>query len=103
MAPKTKEQKAKKLDVKYIHERDALTWALDKAFEVATEEMCVDDVFHFETLARMARVYELGNHGRWSRLGDEIHELEAAEDKRSKEDEARAEAELAGDCERDEH
>jgi len=102
MTPKTPEQKAKKLDIKYIHERDALTWALDKAFEVAKEEMCVDDVFHFETLARMARVYELGDHERWSKLGEEIHELVADEDREEAEDEGFSEAELRGDIERDE-
>jgi hypothetical protein len=102
MTPKTPEQKAKKLDIKYIHERDALTWALDKAFEVATEEMCVDDVFHFDTLKRLAKVYELGDYERWGRLSDDIHELTATEDREKAEDEGFSEAELRGDIERDE-
>ena len=102
MGMKTPEAKAKKLEVKYIHERDALTWALDKAFEVAKEEMDVDDVFHFDTLARVARVYELGNHERWAQLSDDIHELMAAEDRASERMLQEAEVELMGDIERDE-
>ena len=98
----TPESKIKKLQIKYAHERDALVWALDKAFEVAKEEMDTDDVFHFDTLRRLARVYELGDSERWERLSDEIHELMAAEDKRNKENEEAAEVELAGDIERDE-
>lgn len=102
MTPKTPEAKAKKLEVKYATERDALVWALDKAFEVAKEEMDVDDVFHFDTLARVARVYELGNHERWAQLSDDIHELMAAEDRASERMLQEAEVELMGDIERDE-
>ena len=54
----TPESKIKKLQIKYATERDALVWALDKAFEVAKEEMDTDDVFHFDTLRRLARVYD---------------------------------------------
>ncbi len=52
MSKRTPEVNAKKLEVKYATERDALVWALDKAFEVAKEEMHTDDVFHFGTLRR---------------------------------------------------
>ena len=33
----TPESKIKKLQIKYAHERDALAWAFDKAFEVAQD------------------------------------------------------------------
>ena len=103
MTKQSQESKVKKLQIKYAHERDALTWALDKAFEVAKEEMDCDDVFHFDTLARMARVYELGESGRWAELSDEIHSLMATEDIKASQDVEAAYAELKGDIERDEH
>ena len=78
----TDETKLKLLQIKYAHERDALAWVFDKAFEVAEEELNTDDVFHFTTLARLAKQHDIGvdKWKRWEDLSDRIHELMKAED-----------------------
>ena len=81
MSRSTPETKAKKLKVKYIHERDALTWAFDKAFKQAAEERDVDTVDHLSTLGRIAKQQQLGDWERWEKLRDEIEALAAEEDK----------------------
>lgn len=97
----TPESKIKKLQIKYAHERDALAWAFDKAFEVAQEERDVDTVDHLSTLGKLAKQYDIGidNWQRWEALRDEIEETAKTEDF---EDGKRQYAELAGDIERDE-
>lgn len=103
---KTAETKAKALEVKYAHERDALTWAMNKAFEIASEEFCVDDVGNMSVIADVARRHQLGDWQRWDKLRDRIEELAAQEDAAAAAEEntalQEAGAELAGDCERDE-
>jgi len=82
MGRQTEEAKLKKLQIKYAHERDALTWVFDKAFEVAKEELDVDTVCHLSVLGRLAKQHDIGidNWQRWEKLSDEIHELMKAED-----------------------
>lgn len=51
----TPEVRAKKLQVKWLHERDALVWAFNKAFEAAVEERDVDTVGELTILGRIAK------------------------------------------------
>lgn len=82
MGRQTEEKKAEKLQVKYIHERDALTWAFDKAFMVAEEEQDIDTLCHLTVLGRLAKQHDIGvdNWQRWEILREEIEANAKAED-----------------------
>lgn len=82
MTKQTDEKKAQKLQIKYIHERDALTWAFDKAFEAAEEERDVDTPCHLTVLGKLAKQHDIGvdNWQRWEKLRDEIEATVKAED-----------------------
>jgi len=82
MRRQTTERKLEKLQIKYAHERDALSWAFDKAFELAEEERDVDTCFHLTTLGKIAKQYDIGidNWQRWEKLRDEIEATAKVED-----------------------
>jgi hypothetical protein len=86
MSRKTVEHNAKKLAIKYIHEREALAWAFDVAFEAATDARDCDTVCHLSTLGRLAKQQEIGDWERWEKLRDEIEEAERQEDAAEQQD-----------------